>query len=131
MKLSELKGERAVEAIADLIEPLTNIATNRNKWAKQNVKPVEGESKQEATARNLKEQLPVILRENKSDLLSIITIITGENAEEMSLPRIMKESIELLSDKDLGDLFLSVSAITARASHTESSEIATTSEPES
>lgn len=130
MKLSEVKGERAIVVIADLIEPITNIAANRDKIKIDDVEPIEGESPRDTAIRNLKVQIPVILRENKTDLLSIISIITGEDPQEMTLPQIMKETIDLLNDKDFADLFLSVAPMVARKPLTESSEIAEATEPE-
>lgn len=130
MKLGEIKADRAIDVIADLITPIANIAENRNKLQLEKIEPIEGESPRETAIRGLKANIPVILRENKEDLLEIIKIITGKETDELTLPVIMHETIDLMSDKDFADLFLSVAQMAARTHRTESSEIAEASEPE-
>ena len=130
MKLSEIKGERAIDVIADLIAPIAGIASNRDKMKLESVEPIEGEEPRDTAIRNLKVQIPVILRENKSELIEIIGIITGEDASEMTLPTIMKETVDLLNDKDFAELFLSVAPMVAKRPRTVSSEHAEATEPE-
>lgn len=130
MKLSEIKGERAIDVIADLIAPIASIASNRDKMKLESVEPIEGEEPRDTAIRNLKVQIPIILRENKSELIEIIGIITGEDASEMTLPTIMKETVDLLNDKDFAELFLSVAPMVAKRPRTVSSEHAEATEPE-
>lgn len=130
MKLSELKGERAIEVIADLIAPITNIALDQKNLQLFKNKPQEGESAAELGAREIKEKMPKLLKTHKDDVLSILCAINGTKPEDMSLVDIIKGTIDLLNDEEFRSLFLSVGKKAERIQPTESSEIAEHSEPE-
>ena len=51
MKLSELKGERAVEVIADLIAPITNIAEDQSNLQLFRGNKKDGETDRESAVR--------------------------------------------------------------------------------
>lgn len=107
MKLSEIKGERALEVIADLIEPITNIASDKNCKGAFVTHPEEGETNEEAVARNIKEKIPTLLKSHKKDLVNIVGTLEGKNAEELSLIEITHSVLEMLNDKALLQLFFS------------------------
>lgn len=131
MKLSELKGERAVEVIADLIEPITNIASDqKNLQLFKNTKR-EGETDLELGAREIKEKIPKLLKTHKNDVLAILCTVNGTNPEDMSMVDIIKGTIDLLNDEEIRNLFLSVGKKGERNQHTEPSTNAEHSEPES
>lgn len=105
MKLSEIKGEQAIEVIADLIEPITNIATDKNCADIFNGKKKEGETREEAAARQIKEKIPYLLKSHKKDIAYIVGILEGKKPEELNILQIFKGTIELLNDKALMQLF--------------------------
>ena len=130
MKLSDLKGERAIEVIADLIEPITNIALDQKNLKLFQNTPREGESVQELGAREIKEKMPKLLKSHKKDILAILCAVNGSNPEDLSMFDIIKGAIELANDKEFQSLFLSAVNSVEPKQPTESSEIAEHSEPE-
>ena len=130
MKLSELKGERAVEVIADLIAPIANIVDDQKNLQLFRFEKREGETDREAGLRDFKEKIPNLLKTHKQDVLAILCAVNGANPEDMRLTDIVKGVVELANDKDFQSLFLSSVSTVDRTQPTESSEIATNSEPE-
>lgn len=131
MKLSELKGERAVEVIADLIAPIANIAEDQKNLQLFHAEKREGETAREAGVRDFKEKIPNLLKTHKQDVLAILCAINGANPEDLSLIDIFKGAVELANDKDFQSLFLSSVSTADRTQPTESSADATNSEPDS
>lgn len=131
MKLRDLKGERAIEVIADLIEPITNIAQDQKNLQLFNVKKQEGESDKDMAVRGFKEKIPTLLKTHKKDVLAILCAVSGAEPKELSLIDIMKGAIELGQDQDFLSLFLFAVKTGGQIPLTESSAHADHSEPES
>lgn len=131
MKLSELKGEQAIEVIADLIAPVTSIASDQKNlsiFKKQG----SGERSKEEVAKDLSEKIPTLLKTHKKDVLDILCAFNPDaKPEEMSVYDIINGVSDLLSDKDFLSLFLSVVKTEDRKQPTESSAEQEHSEPES
>lgn len=112
MKLSDIKGERAIEVVADLIEPVANIAADKGiaaLFAKE--KLAEGADPREAAIKRLKSAVPQLLKSHKSDIISILAAIDGvereQYAKELSLPKLLNGVMDLLNDEEFKTLFLS------------------------
>ena len=131
MKLSELKGERAIEAIADLIAPVTNIAIDQDNLKLFRADKREGETEREAGIRDFKEKIPHLLRTHKADVLAILCAVNGCVPDDLSLMDIMKGAMDLINDPDFMSLFLSSVSQADRTRPIESSAGAGVSEPES
>lgn len=131
MKLSEIKGEKAVEVIADLIEPITNIASDAENLKLTNNKRNDGETIRDAGIRVFKDRIPVLLKTHKADILKILNVMNDCDPEEMSVVSIINSVAELVNDKDFMSLFLSVVNPAEQISPTESSADADHLEPES
>lgn len=132
MKLSEITGARAIDVIAELIQPLANIAGDRENIAQMfNRKPNDGETESAATVRVLKENLPVLLKTHRDDILKILSTIDDADPESISVPEIVKGTLDLLGDDDFMSLFMSAVPKEARRQPTKRSETAETSKPES
>ena len=130
MRLSELKGERAVEIIADLIEPITNIALDQKNLKLLRPKKKEGETDREAAVRDFKIKIPNLLKTHKADVVSILCTLNEVKPEDLSLAEIMKGIIDLTQDRDFMNLFLSAVNSGDTAQPTESSINANLSKPE-
>jgi len=97
MKLSEIKGERALDLLVDLIDPITLILAD------------------EEIVKIYKSNLPNILLvkrligEHKKEVLTILALLNEEDPEtyEPSLIALPKMLLDLLNDKELMDLFYS------------------------
>ena len=131
MKLSEIKGPRAVDAIAELIQPLANIAGDRENIGQLfNVRPEDGETQGEAALRMVKNNVPLLLKTHNADILQILSIINDEDPEEISIPGAVKGVLDLLGDDDFMALFMYAVPKEARQQPGKSSETAAISEPE-
>ena len=107
MKLSEIKGERAIEVIADLIEPIANIAVDENFKDVFKIKVGEGETAEEAVGKKLKSKIPYLLKEHKQEISQILGTLEGINPEELNILQIVKGVVEMANDKALLQLFSS------------------------
>ena len=124
MKLSEIKGERAVEVIADLIEPIANIAQDYQNFRVADDYRKEGESDQEVAIRAFKEKIPDVMKTHKQDFLNILCTINDTSREELSVVDIINGVINLANDKDFMSLFLSAVNLEERTQPTEFSQTA-------
>ena len=131
MKLSELKGERAVEVIADLIAPITNIARDADNLKLFHNKLQDGETVRDAGIRLFQERIPVLVKTHKTDILDIISAVNGCDGAEMSILDIVNSLVDLSNDKEFMSFFLSVVKTAGQPQPTESSVNADLSEPES
>lgn len=105
MKLSEIQGERAIEVIADLIEPFSNIATDPNIKSVLQIRKKENETAEEAAIRAIKKNIPVLLKEHKKDVAQCIGILEGIDPEKLNILEIIKGLSEMMTDKTLMQLF--------------------------
>ena len=120
MKLGDLKGERAIEVMGDLIAPIANIAVDPKNKEFFRMEKQDGEDDRTAAARAMKEKIPGLLKEHKADILAILCIIDGKNPEDLSLLDIINGIVELSQDKDFINLFLSVASPEAQTPPSES-----------
>lgn len=108
MRLSDVKGERTFEVVADIIEPVYRIAQDEAAVEMLSPKPCpEGEDPKKFMARRLVAGVPALLRSHKGDLVAIMAAIEGEDAEEyaasLDLAKLVASLAELVSDPALMD----------------------------
>lgn len=105
MKLSDIKGEQALEAMADLIDPISDIAQD-----KKLVGLIRGKKYADAVKLGLKN--------HKKAMLNILAILNQQDvkAYEPSLAEIPKMLLDLLNDSELLNLFSSQTEITEKTS---------------
>ena len=107
MKLSDIKGERAVEVIADLIESIANIASDKECADLFSVKPVSGEDKKVTARKHLVKKVPTLLKSHKRDVIKIIATLDGKSVDDMNLFSITAALIGFVQDEALIELFTS------------------------
>ena len=112
MKLSDIKGERTLEVIADLIDPIANIAEDAEAaelFARK--KLPEGVSPKTFLLNRARKSLPVLLRNHKKDLVAIMSAIDGVSPQEyesrLNLVTLVQDLTELMTDEAFGVLFIS------------------------
>lgn len=121
MKLSEIKGERIFDVIADCIEPMAKISSDpeTQKMLKRETVP-EGTDKTAYAMQRLQEGLPALLRNHKEDIIEILAVVEGvtptEYEKELNLSKLLSDTTDLINDKDFMALFLSVLPRTGKTS---------------
>lgn len=94
MKLKEIKNEKALGMIADLIEPLSKIGQNK-------------ELVQMLKNRNIKEAVPKLLRDNPHEIIQVLAILDETPVEdyECNILTLPARLIELFNDPEVLQLF--------------------------
>ena len=119
MKLSEIQGERAIEVIADLIEPLSNIAIDPNIKSVLSFKKKENETAEEAAVKAIQKNIPVLLKHHKKDVAKVLGVLEGVDPEKLNILEILKGRTDMMTDKALMQLFSSAVLTEEAVPHTE------------
>ena len=127
MKLSDIKGERTFDVIADIIDPIANIAEDEEASSLfRKEKLPNGMTKKAFLLRRAREAVPALLKGHKSDIISILSAIEGTTKEEytasLNLVKLTKDAIELISDEAFMTLFISAQSGDSSGSAQESTE---------
>lgn len=113
MKLSDIKGDRVLDVIADIIDPIANIAQDKDVAAmfKREAVP-EGMDAHDFFAKRMCKGLPVLFKGYKADIIAIMAAIEGVTPEQyaasLDFPKLFTDVMELVTDNALLD-FLSSS----------------------
>lgn len=112
MKLSDIKGERTLEVIAELIDPIANIAEDEQASAMfKREKLPEGMTAREFVAQRAKKSTPILLKNHKEDVISILAtlegVTVGEYTNSLNIAKLMTDILELLTDEDFMSFFTS------------------------
>lgn len=117
MKLSEVKGERVFDVMADLIEPLCNLATDKDVKAllkKRNCP--KGMNPRDFMLKRVRQAVPSIIRNHKDDAIDILCIIGGIEREEylkgMTLMSLWEDVMDLAGDEDFVAFLASANIVT-------------------
>lgn len=113
MKLSDIKGDRVLDVIADTIDPIANMAQDKDVAAMFECKAVpDGMEARDFFAKRMRRGLPVLLRGHKADIIAVMAAIEGVTPEQyaasLDLPKLFTDVMELVTDDTLLD-FLSSS----------------------
>lgn len=127
MRLSDIKGERTLDVIADIIDPISNIAEDAaasNLFRKE--KLPDGMTKKAFLLQRARKAVPALLKGHKGDIIAILSSIEGTTAEEytasLNLVKLTKDAIDLVSDEAFTTLFISAQSGTSSGSAPESTE---------
>ena len=105
MRLSDFKGEAALDVLADIIDPLANILTDAE---------IQKLSKQENTP--ILAMVKPAIKNHKHDLIEILARLDEKPVDEyektMSLFTLPKQVLELLNDPEVQSLFQQQGQIT-------------------
>lgn len=112
MKLSDIKGERTLDVIADLIDPIANIVADEKAAVMfKREKLPEGKTAREFVVERLKSSVPVLLKDHKADIIFILSTIEGVTPEEYSegltIEKLIVDFIDLFTDGVASSLFTS------------------------
>lgn len=127
MRLSDIQGECVFDVIADIIDPIANIAEDEQASALfKREKLPEGMTIKEFMMQRARKALPVLLKGHKNDIISILAAIEGVSAESykgaLNLVKLMRDATELLTDEAFDALFLSAQSGNSSGSAQENTE---------
>lgn len=93
-KLTEIKGDDALELIADMLEPATEIMSDEN-------------VKNAFYKKNLGAAIKVSIKEHKKAVKLILALLNGKDVEKYnpSVAEIVKGAMDISNDEALVDLF--------------------------
>lgn len=112
MKLSDIQGERVFDVIADIINPIANIAEDDAAVALfKREKLPDGMTAKKFLLNRARKTIPALLKGHKADLIAILSAIEGVSVEAysgaLSLAKLMRDVTELLTDDAFMELFIS------------------------
>lgn len=127
MKLSEIKGERTLEVIADIIAPIANIAEDEaaSELFRREKLP-EGMTAKKFLLKRARKAVPALLKGHKADIIAILSTIEGTSPEDytgaLNMVKLFKDCTDLLTDEAFTALFISPQSETPSGSASESIE---------
>lgn len=127
MKLSEIKGERTLEVIADIIDPIANIAEDEaaSELFRREKLP-EGMTAKKFLLKRARKAVPALLKGHKADIIAILSTIEGTSPEDytgaLNMVKLFKDCADLLTDEAFTALFISPQSETPSGSASESIE---------
>lgn len=112
MKLSDIRGDRVFDVIADIIGPIANIAEDDAAAALfRREKPPEGMTPKKFLLERARKAAPKLLKGHKADLVAILSSVEGVSPETyagvLNLPKLLRDVTELLTDEAFSGLFIS------------------------
>ena len=121
MRLSDIKGDRVFDVVADIIDPIANIASDETASAifKREKLP-EGMTAKAFLMERARKAVPALLKGHKSDIITVLATIEGTSADDyrasLTLAKLMQDTAELLTDEAFGELFISAQSGTSSGS---------------
>lgn len=106
MKLSDIKGERVFDVIAEVTDPLYRIASDDAVMgAFQGAAQASGEGGETDYAKALRGIVPVLLKTHRDDLVAILSAVNGVTAEEylegLTMAKLLSDVYDVLTDEEL------------------------------
>lgn len=106
MKLSDIKGDRVLDVIADIIDPIANMVQDKDVAAmfKREAVP-DGMEARDFFAKRMRKGLPVLLKSHKTDIIAVMAAIEGvtpgQYAASLDFPKLFTDVMELVTDDAL------------------------------
>ena len=127
MKLSDIQGERVFDVIADIIDPIANIAEDEKASAMfRREKLPDGMTAKQFVTQRARKALPALLKGHKGDIIAILAAIEGVSADAykgtLNLVKLTRDTAELLTDDAFTVLFISAQSENSSGSARENTE---------
>lgn len=106
MRLSDIKGERVFDVIADIIEPALSIASDKEASRLFRAEKLpDGMTAEQFAMDKAKRCVPVLMRNHRDDLISILAALKGvgkdEYAKSLDMTSLVRDLYEMMTDEDL------------------------------
>lgn len=112
VRMSEIKGERCIDILADLVDPVANIAADKEAaelFGKRDLP--EGMTVKEYVIFRLKRAIPALLRSHKADLVKIFSTLSDmteqEYLDQLTFEGIILDVTSLMTDALFNAFFTS------------------------
>lgn len=106
MRLSEIRGRRVFEVMAELVDPIHNIASDAD---------FTDALKGGELGDKLKQAVPSLMKTHQDDLVAIMASLEGttpdEYVESLDFPKFIADVYSVITDKELIAFFTSFDAI--------------------
>ncbi len=121
MKLSKITGEHTLDVVANLIDPVANIAADpRAAELFRREKLPKGKSVNEFLLERVRKSVPSLLTTHKRDIIAILSTVEGVSSEQyaagLTLPKLFHDVMDLLADEDFVAIFTSAQTGTSSGS---------------
>lgn len=108
MRLSDVRGARTIDLIADVIGPITSIAADEEAMELFSPKEVpDGMTSRQYFLSRVGRAAPALLRGHRDEVVEILAAIEGETPEQyldgLSLPKLLGDMVSLMTDEALLD----------------------------
>ena len=127
MRLSDIKGDRTLEVIAEIIDPICNIVEDKEAMTMfRREKLPEGMEPKKFLMKRARKSLPALLKKHKGDIIAVLAAIEGVPAKQyqgaLNLVKLFKDATDLLTDEAFAELFISAQSESASGSASENTE---------
>ena len=108
MRLSDIKGDAAIDAVAELIPPVARIARDgKVRELFEQKKVPDGMTAIEFFLSRVEGGASVLLADHKSDVIMILAALSGKTVEQytegLTFASLLNDLLELLNDEVFGD----------------------------
>lgn len=103
LKLSEIKGEQSIDVLADLVDPVANIASDKEAASLFGRKDLpEGMTVKEYVIQRIRTAIPKLIKSHKKDLVKILATLSlmseEEYLESLTLETVIVDITSLMTD---------------------------------
>lgn len=115
-KLSEIKGEKSIDILADLVEPVASIAADKEAAELFGMRDLpEGMSPRDYVIQRIRKAIPALLRNHKKDIIKIFSLLSDMTEEEyidqLSIDGLLLDTSSLITDTLFNAFFTSTQSI--------------------
>lgn len=110
MRLSDIKGERTLDVIADIIDPIANIAEDpaaADLFVRK--KLPDGMDPGKFLLQRARKSVPALLKGHKEDVIAVLAAVEGISQEDyagaLNLVKLFQDCVELMTDKEFLTFF--------------------------
>jgi hypothetical protein len=114
-KISDIRGEAVIDLLADIIDPIANIASDPKMTALFKVEVVDEDADKRTLALDrIRRHVPTILKSHKADVIAILAAINSkapeEYAEGLTIMSLTRDLLSVINDPELVGFFTSAAA---------------------
>ena len=111
MRLSDIRGERVFDVVADIIDPIVEIAQDKDAaelFSSKTEKP-EDMTNWEFFLQRARKSLPALIKNHKNEFIDIMAVVNNvtrdEYVESLTLLKLIADVLELVTDQSFASFF--------------------------